>query len=146
MIKRLCRYILGEEMLVPSVLEVEIEEKDAQIKRLEDVVDKLTHEYMVAREGRGYVFKPENLTEEEQGIIARNIGNEMVRVWKKWFKIKADQNADLLVHFPQEDVEKRVAWSLGVRMYDDLIMQIEKCEKIFNNKEAAQKARENYKK
>ena len=109
-----------------------IRELKASEERLSELVNKLKDE---AYNGRGYIFRADYLTESEQIIIGKSIKHEMVQLFKKMFKAKADENADLLIHFPQENCCKRSGWSIAVRMYDDLTMQIERCEKIFNNRD-----------
>ena len=116
--------------------------KDIEIERLSNLVNQLKDE--LAEKQRGYIFRPEKLTEADQLILARNVDNELIVLLKKLFKIKADENADLLLHFPAETEAKRVGWSIAIRMYDDLVMQLDRSENILKNKEALKRAKEKY--
>jgi hypothetical protein len=143
MLKKIARFILKDELLKNSS---EMNMMSIQIDRLSELANMLNEQAEVIQTGRGYVFKPEHLTEADQLTLAKNINNDFIAILKKLLKMKADENADLLLHFPAETEAKRVGWSMAVRMYDDFVMQLERSEKLFSSKEALQKARDKYKK
>jgi len=142
MLKEFAKRILAEELYDERTKLSNCEEK---LKRAEEIIQGLADGIDKLKHGRGYIFKPENLTEADQRLIAKNLDNEVIVILKKLFKAKADENADLLIHFPEETIGKRMGWSIGVRMYDDLVMQLDRCDKILRSKEAMEEAKKKYK-
>jgi len=142
MLKEIARKILADELYETEIKRGNTEE---QLKRAEEIIHDLADAIDKLKHGRGYIFKPENLTEADQRLIAKNLDNEVIVILKKLFKAKADENADLLIHFPEETIGKRMGWSISVRMYDDLVMQLDRCDKILRSKDAMEEAKKKYK-
>jgi hypothetical protein len=142
MLKEIARKVLADELFDERTKLYNTEE---QLRRAEEIIRNLADAIDNLKHGRGYMFKPENLTEADQRLIAKNLDNEVIVILKKLFKAKADENADLLIHFPEETIGKRMGWSIGVRMYDDLVMQLDRCDKILRSKEAMEEAKKKYK-
>jgi len=103
-----------------------VSEKKLEIDRLSQVVNLQTKE-LEKRSVREYVFDIDSLTQEEQQTLGKFHDHIVVKILKKSFKAKADENCDKIVHFPEESPVKLAQWALAVRVYDDLVLQLKTC-------------------
>ena len=104
----------------------ELDKKDKLINLLVKEKDNLENN----REIRKYVFDIDMLTEKDQKTLGKFHDHEVVKVLQKAFKAKADENCDKMVHFPEESPVKLGQWSLAVRIYDDLVIQLKTLSRL----------------
>ncbi|MBU0712418.1 hypothetical protein KKA87_10950 [bacterium] len=101
--------------------------------RLEKIINAWEHE---DREMREYTFAPKNLTNEESEIVGKYVGSPIMELISKWFKARADQNNDMLVHNMDASDEKKALWRIAVLAYEDWYMFTKNCGQLY---EKAQK-------
>ena len=136
MIKKLARFILKNEIKQKDQFTDQLLTNE---DRLNDLVNKLNKENYALRNNRlprEYAFAPEFLTAEEQEIIGDYVETPIIDLITKWFKAKADQNNDLLLHNTQ-DPAKQEKFKLAVLMYDDWRMFIKNCQNQFDRRKEA---------
>jgi len=87
-----------------------------------EIIAILTEENRQLRENRlprEYCFAPVAITAEEKKIIGEFKGTQVMELFEKWFKSKADQNNDLLLHGSNFSDEQKCLLKLAVLVYDD---------------------------
>jgi len=143
MIKKLAKYILGGEIKnLENRLNAQISSNLAlaqQNRRLEEIVNTWEKEDIVARE---YSFAPKSLEQDEMETIGRYVETPILALIGKWFKSRADQNNDLLVHNLDANDEKKALYRIAVLVYDDWLMFTQKCAQMYDKAEKADKSKE----
>jgi len=91
-------------------------------KRNEEIIALLTEENRQLRENRlprEYCFAPVAITAEEKKILGELKDSPAFDLITKWFKLKADQNNDLLLHGNNFTEEQKCLLRLAVLVFDD---------------------------
>ncbi len=104
----------------------EIKRLKAIIKRQDALINLQTDELSNLQK-RGYIFEAEQLTPSDITILRNH--HEALEVIEKYFKSKADDNADKLLHNQEAPESKRLQMSMAVRIYDDLVLQMKMARK-----------------
>ena len=135
MLKRLAKRILKKEL---EVLNETLKNSLRSEKRLSEIINELNQEEIEDREMRKYCFAPKSLTAEEQEIIGDFVETPIIELLSKWFKLKADQNNDILQHGNLDQIQD-AKLKVAVLMYDDRKMFIENCQKIYEKSNPKEK-------
>lgn len=131
MIKKLARHILKNELkrdgdLFDKVLNAHLKTSE-ELKRLEKVLNEMEK---VERQIREYSFSPGTMEADDIEIIGRMGDSPLVSLISKWFKAKADQNNDMLIHNVDATDEKKSLWRIAVLVYEDWYMFIKNCQQM----------------
>lgn len=134
MLKRLARKILKDDF---TALDAIVESQESDSSRLSNVINQLSKENDALRKNRpyrNYSFAPESLTSDDQQTIGEFTDTPIFDLFSKWFKAKADQNNDLLLHTDKASDEQKALWRLAVLMYDDWNVFSKHCKQIAESK------------
>lgn len=137
MIKRLARFILKKDIeksneSVDRLISANLNLR-TQVDRLSEIINKYSAERVIneQRDVREYVFSPQSLTGEEQLIVGKFVGNPLMEMLTKWFKSRADQNNDMLIHNTDATDEKKALWRIAVLVYEDWYMFVKNCGQMY---------------
>jgi len=129
-----------------NVQEKQIESLTKSETRLSEIVNQLNAENASLKENRPYrdvAFAPTQITSEEQKTIGDFIDTPILDLISKWFKSKADQNNDLLLHSSKANDEQKCLYRLAVLMWEDWKMFITHCERTLENSKPKDEVKKN---